>query len=33
MEEKQLTIDIIEDFIKEAEDAGFEKEFVKEYIE
>ena len=33
MEEKQLTIDIVEDFIKEAVDAGFEEDFVKEYSE
>ena len=33
MEEKQLEIDIIDDFIKEAIDAGFEEEFVKEYTE
>ena len=33
MEEKQLEIDIIDDFIKEAVDAGFEEEFVKEYTE
>ena len=31
MEEKQLTIDIVEDFIKEAVDAGFEEDFVKDY--
>ncbi len=31
MEEKQLTIDIVEDFVKEAIDAGFEENFVKEY--
>ena len=31
MEEKQLTIDIVEDFIKEAVDAGFDKEFVEDY--
>lgn len=31
MEEKQLTIDIVEDFVKEAVDAGFEEDFVKEY--
>ena len=33
MEEKQLEIDIIDDFIKEAVDAGFEEDFVKEYTE
>ena len=33
MEEKQLTIDIIDDFIKEATNAGFEEEFVKEFTE
>jgi len=31
MEEKQLTIDIVEDFVKEAVDAGFEEDFVKDY--
>ena len=33
MEEKQLTIDIIDDFIKESTNAGFEEEFVKEFTE
>ena len=33
MEEKQLTIDIIDDFVKEAVEAGFDENFVKEYTE